>query len=153
MLGAVRRIRSSQNIPPRDAVPVAIRCTAETAALLSPMQTLLESLATAKIVTLGPEARAFATDAPLAIPQLDIEVHVDLEQFIDVKAELQRLERLLSQIVKQITGKEQKLQNENFVSRAPEQVVVQERQSLEDLRRQHSSVTADIEKLKSRAGA
>jgi len=153
VLGAIRRIRSSQNIPPRDSVPVAIRCTPETKALLSPMRALLESLATATIVALGPEACAFATDAPLAIPQLDIEVHVDLEQFIDVKAELQRLERLLSQIVKQITGKEQKLQNENFVSRAPEQVVVQERQSLEELRRQHTSVTADIEKLKSRAGA
>lgn len=152
VLGAIRRIRSSQNIPPRDSVPVAIRCTPATEALLAPMQALLESLAMAKIVTLGPQASAFATDAPLAIPQLDIDVHVDLEQFIDVKAELQRLERLLSQIVKQITGKEQKLQNENFVSRAPEQVVVQERQSLEDLRRQHSSVTADIEKLKSRAG-
>jgi valyl-tRNA synthetase len=57
-----------------------------------------------------------------------------LEQFIDVDAELSRLERLLGQIVKQITGKQQKLGNESFVSRAPQQVVEQERQSLEDLK-------------------
>ncbi len=153
VLGAIRRIRSSQNIPPRDSVPVAIRCDRQTETLLAPMRALLESLATAEVVTLGPDATAFATDAPLAIPQFDIEVHVDLEQFIDVEAELQRLERLLGQIVKQISGKQQKLQNDSFVSRAPEQVVVQERQSLEDLQRQHSSVTADIEKLKSRAAS
>ncbi len=150
VLGAIRRIRSSQNIPPRDAVPVAIRCDRDTESLLAPMRILLESLATAEIVCLGPDARPFMTDAPLSISQFDIDVHVDLEQFIDVEAELQRLERLLGQIVKQITGKQQKLENESFVSRAPQQVVIQERESLEDLRRQHTSVTADIEKLKSR---
>jgi len=152
VLGAIRRIRSSQNIPPRDSVPVAIRCDAETAELLSPMKVLLESLATAEVVNLGPEAKPFATDAPLAIPAFDIDVHVDLEQFIDVEAELLRLERLLGQIVKQITGKQQKLANESFVSRAPEQVVEQERQSLEDLKRQHVGLTADIGKLKKLAG-
>jgi valyl-tRNA synthetase len=152
VLGAVRRIRSSQNIPPRDSVPVAIRCDRDTADLLSPMKVLLESLATAEVVHLGPDAKPFATDAPLAIPAFDIDVHVDLEQFIDVGAELLRLERLLGQIVKQITGKQQKLANESFVSRAPEQVVEQERQSLEDLKRQHAGLTADIGKLKKLAG-
>lgn len=150
VLGAVRRIRSSQNIPPKESVPVAVRCDQETTVLLLPMKVLLESLATADVVSLGPDAGPFQTDAPQAIPQLDIEVHVDLEKFIDVEAELKRLERLWGQIVKQITGKEQKLANENFVSRAPAAVVQQERQSLEDLRRQQQGLAADLEKLKSR---
>ncbi len=63
-------------------------------------------------------------------------MHVDLEKFIDVDAELSRLEKLLAQLVKQITGKEQKLNNENFVSRAPEEVVQRERESLGDLKKQ-----------------
>lgn len=152
VLGAVRKIRSSQNIPPRDSVPVGVRCNLEAAELLTPMKVLLESLATASIESLGPQTQPFATDAPLAIPALDIDVHVDLERFIDVDAELQRLERLLSQIVKQIAGKEQKLSNDSFVSRAPAQVVDQERQSLDELRRQELGLSADIQKLRIRIG-
>ena len=150
VLGGIRRIRSSQNIAPRETVPVAVRCDAATEALLAPMKVLLESLAGADVITLGPNAEPFATDAPLSIPAFDVELHVDLERFIDVDAELQRLERLLGQIVKQITGKRQKLSNENFVSRAPEQVVAQERQSLEELERQQQGIDADIAKLKQR---
>lgn len=150
VLGAIRQIRSSQNVAPRESVPVAIRCDDATQGLLTPMRPLLESMANAQVVALGPDAKAFETDAPLAIASLDIDVHVDLEKFIDVGAELVRLERLLGQIVKQIVGKEQKLSNESFVSRAPEQVVAQERQSLQDLHRQRESVTSDIERMKKR---
>lgn len=151
VLGAIRKIRSSQNIPPREVVPVSVRCDSDTTKLLTPMKVLLESLATAQVVALGPTALAFPTDAPLAIPTFDVDVHVDLEQFIDVEAELQRLQRLLSQVVKQITGKQQKLANENFVSRAPAQVVEQERQSLDELRKQEIGLTADIERLQNRS--
>lgn len=150
VLGAIRRIRSSQNIPPRDTVPASVRCDEATATLLAPMKVLLESLATAEIVAIGPAVVPFETDAPLAIASFDIDVHVDLEQFIDIQAELTRLERLFSQVVKQIAGKEQKLGNESFVSRAPAQVVEQERQSLEDLRKQEATLTTDIQRLKSR---
>jgi len=152
VLGAIRRIRSSQNIPPRDSVPAAIRCDDATATLLAPMKVLLESLATAEIASIGPSAVPFETDAPLSIQSFDIDVHVDLEQFIDTDAELSRLERLLGQIVKQIAGKEQKLGNESFVSRAPQQVVEQERQSLEDLHRQQTGLSSDIARLKARSG-
>ena len=82
---------------------------------------------------------------------IDIEVHVDLEKFIDVDAELSRLEKLLSQLCKQITGKEQKLGNENFVSRAPEEVVARERESLGDLQRQKDSVEGDIQRLRAKS--
>ncbi len=150
VLGAVRQIRSSQNVPPRESVPVSLVCDAATVVLLTPMIPLLESIATANVVALGPQATAFATDVPLSLPSLGIDVHVDMDRFIDVQAELVRLERLLGQIIKQITVKEQKLSNESFVSRAPEQVVATERQSLQDLKAQRQSVTDDIKKMQNR---
>ena len=100
---------------------------------------------------IGEQAKPFETDAPLAIPSLDIDVHVDLEKFIDVDAELSRLEKLLAQLVKQISGKEAKLGNENFVSRAPADVVQRERDSLGDLKKQQVSVEGDIERLRSKS--
>ena len=153
VVGAIRRIRSSQNIPPRETVPASIRCSDSSQKLLEPMTDYFKALAGAEVVQLGPEASAFETDAPLAIPSIDVDVHVDLEQFIDVEAELSRLEKLLGQLVKQITGKEAKLSNENFVSRAPAEVVEKERASLNDLVSQRDSVETDISKLKEKSSS
>jgi len=153
VVGAIRRIRASQNIAPREIVPVAVRCNESSQRLLEPMTDYFRGLAQAEITEMGPGAKPFETDAPLAIPSLDIEVHVDLEKFIDIDAELSRLEKLLTQLVKQITGKEQKLGNENFVSRAPEEVVQRERESLGDLKKQRVSVEGDIERLRSKSGS
>jgi valyl-tRNA synthetase len=151
VVGAIRRIRASQNLPPREAVPVAIRCQPSSQALLEPMRAYFAGLAGADIVALGPHAKPFETDAPLALTPIDIEVHVDLERFIDVEAELSRLEKLLSQLCKQITGKQQKLGNESFVSRAPQEVVERERESLGDLQRQKISVEGDIQRLRAKS--
>ena len=151
VIGAIRRIRASQNIAPRETVPVSIRCSESSKQRLEPMADYFRGLAQAEITAMGINATPFETDAPLAIPSLDIEVHVDLEKFIDVDAELSRLEKLLSQLVKQITGKEQKLNNENFVSRAPEEVVQRERESLGDLKKQRVSVEEDIQRLRTKS--
>jgi valyl-tRNA synthetase len=151
VVGAIRRIRASQNIPPRESVPVSIRCSESSQQLLQPMADYFRGLAQAEVTAIGPNAEAFETDAPLAIPAIDVEVHVDLEKFIDIDAELNRLEKLLAQLVKQITGKEQKLSNENFVSRAPEDVVQRERESLGDLKKQRTSVEGDIQRLRAKA--
>ena len=150
IIGAIRKIRASQNIPPREKVPVSIRCTESSEKLLRPMIAYFDGLAGAEVVQLGPDSEAFETDAPLALTAIEMEVHVDLEKFIDVDAELSRLEKLLGQLVKQITGKEQKLSNEGFVSRAPKDVVDRERETLSDLMRQRESVEGDIERLKSK---
>ncbi len=151
VVGAIRKIRASQNIPPRETVPVSIRCSDSSLSRLQPMASYFAGLAGAEIVALGPEATAFETDAPLALTSIDVVVHVDLEKFIDVEAELARLEKLQSQLIKQITGKEQKLNNENFVARAPAEVVDKERASLADLQQQSESVEGDIQRLREKS--
>ena len=151
VIGAIRKIRASQNIAPRETVPVSVRCSLSSQELLEPMKDSFISLAQAEVIDFGPEVEPFDTDAPLAIPSIDIDVHVDLEKFIDIEAELARLDKLMAQITKQIAGKEGKLSNENFVSRAPEEVVQRERQSLEDLKSQQISVSGDIARLKAKS--
>jgi len=151
VVAAIRQIRASQNISPRDQVPVAIRCDAQSRELLEPMAAYFEALASADVVAIGPSATAFETDAHVAIASADVDVHVDLEQFIDVEAELARLQKAETQLSGQIGGKEKKLANENFVSRAPAEIVAKERESLESLQQQLETVRADIDKLKSKA--
>ncbi|HBV62457.1 MAG TPA: valine--tRNA ligase, partial [Rhodopirellula sp.] len=151
VVGAIRKIRASQNIAPRETVPVAIRCSDSSLALLEPMASYFAGLAGADVVAIGPTAAAFETDAPLALTSIDVDVHVDLEKFIDIEAELARLDKLKSQLEKQIKGKQQKLGNENFVARAPTEVVDKERATLADLEKQSESVEGDIERLRKKS--
>ncbi|MBU6174848.1 MAG: hypothetical protein KGQ60_13645, partial [Planctomycetes bacterium] len=68
--------------------------------------------------------------------------------FIDVAAEIARNEKLLANLVKQIQGKEGRLSNEAFVSRAPADIIEKERQALSELVSQRSATEEAIEKLR-----
>jgi len=152
IVAAIRQIRASQNIKPSDTVPVAIRCDASSRELLEPMTAYFQGLASAEIVAIGGDVRPFETDAHIGLPEVDVDVHVDLEKFIDVAAELARLEKSSGQLTGQITGKENKLNNESFVSRAPKDIVDKERESIVALREQYAAVQKDIERMKAKAG-
>ncbi len=73
-----RRFTDRETVPVVDPLQHRRR-----SALLDPMRSYFEGLAGAEIVTLGPDAKPFETDAPLALTSIDVDVHVDLEKFID----------------------------------------------------------------------
>ncbi len=148
VLGALREIRSRQNIPPKEEVTFTVDCDEQTQALLEPMKPFFLALAGANCTGLG---SGFGTpDMPASITVDRMEVTLDLGKFIDVDAEISRNEKLLDNLVKQIAGKQSKLSNENFVKRAPAEVVQKERAGLAELQQQHQSVSGTLEKLRSK---
>jgi valyl-tRNA synthetase len=62
-----------------------------------------------------------------------MEVYLPLEGLIDLDAERRRLEKKRGQLAGALGGLDKKLGNENFVSRAPAEVVAQERERRERL--------------------
>ena len=147
VLGAIREIRSRQNIPPRETVPFAVRCDAATRELLEPMQPYFAALAGAEATGWGDDVVKQPSDIPFALPEYNIDVFIDVEKFIDVDAELERQTKLHANLVKQITSKHAKLSNESFVSRAPAAIVQQERDTLSELQQQLETATAQIQYL------
>jgi valyl-tRNA synthetase len=149
VLGAVREIRQSQNIPQREDVSFAVRCDAATADLLQPMQPYFVQMARAIASALGPTTTApdLAASRTLAGQRGTIEVFVDVSRFIDVGAERKRLEKDRENINKQIKSIGGKLSNKGFVDKAPAEVVQQQRDKLAELRGQLASVEAAMTKL------
>jgi valyl-tRNA synthetase len=149
VLGAVREIRQTQNIPQREEVTFSVRCDDATAQLLHPMQPYFTQMARATATELGPKAGApdIAASRTLAGRTGPLEVHVDVSRFIDTKAERKRLEKDRENIVKQISSIEGKLANKNFVEKAPVEVVDQQRAKLDELRGQLASVESALAKL------
>jgi len=64
-----------------------------------------------------------------------------------VAAEIDRNQKLRDKLVAQIEGKEKKLTNESFVSRAPEEVVQRERDGLSKLREEVLAVDNILQEL------
>ena len=87
------------------------------------------------------------TNATVSLKGID--VFVDLKDFIDVEAEQKRLEKEHGRIEGMITGKEKKLSNESFTSRAPAEIVERERATLIDLKKQLETIQSALGELKS----
>ena len=145
-LGALREIRSRQNIAPKQEIEFSVRCESDLVELLQPMEPYFASMANATAVGWGADIQPPETAAQISIT--GAEVYVDLKDFIDVDAEIARNEKQLQKLMGMITGKEKKLANENFVSRAPADVVQKERESLEELRQQLATVESALNDLR-----
>jgi valyl-tRNA synthetase len=145
-LGAIREIRSRQNIAPRERLEFAIKCDTATAALLQPMSAYFQSMANATASGIGPNVTIPPTHAKSALPGM--EIYVDLKDLIDVEAELAKNTQHEQKLIGLIKGKETKLANESFVIRAPANVVQAERDSLAQLQEQLASVRTALAALR-----
>ena len=148
VLGGIREIRARQQIAPKKRIDFSVRCEESIAESLRPMAAYFESMASAQAMGWGPAIEPPAISASSSL-SAGIEIFVDLAGLIDIEAEIARTDRELERLERAIAGKEKKLANQNFVSRAPEAVVSQERQSLEELRSQVAFHQAALEKLRS----
>ncbi|HWB01039.1 MAG TPA: class I tRNA ligase family protein, partial [Pirellulales bacterium] len=146
VLKALREIRARQNITPKTPIRFSMRCDEATAKLLLPMGTYFEAMTAATATALGPATQPPATSATITVA--GVELFVDLTGLIDPAIEITRNEKERDNLTKQIAAKQGKLANENFVSRAPADVVAKERASLDELHRQLASVEAALAALK-----
>ena len=145
VLRAIREIRSRQNVPPKQQIEFSVRCDTETAELLEPMEPYFTAMAGAKAVGFGPDIEAPALSANVTLSGVD--VFVDLADLIDIEAEIAKKQQELAKLESLITGKEKKLQNENFIQRAPEAVVQKERDSLTEFKEQHAATATALKGL------
>jgi len=145
VVGAIREVRARQNVPPRTRVQAALRLPAATAELLLPMHAAIESMAMVELTAVGPEAAGAAGAATAAVP--GGEVLLDLAATVDVAAEKVRLAKENEKLVGFIAAKRSKLADEKFAARAPEAVVLKERQQLAELEEKLAKGQATLAEL------
>jgi valyl-tRNA synthetase len=79
----------------------------------------------------------------------DFEAYVSLEGLIDVPAEIKRLEKQLADKTKHLQGSCAKLENANFVDKAPAEVVQAQRDLVADLQIQLKVIEQHLKELRS----
>ena len=147
LIGAVRTLRSEYNVPAGAGVHVHlgnIEPALERA--LGVEQRALQRLARVQVVE-----RAAAGDGghggAHAVLRGGTELFIPLEGIIDIDRERSRLSGEIERLDQQVRGTEGKLANENFVARAPENVVAYEREKLASLREQRERLNGKLQAL------
>ena len=123
LIDATRNLRGEMNLSPAQKAPLFIAASAEQQAKLRAFAPYLKTLAKLSEVTIG----AALPDAVGAPVQVVGDISLMLKVEIDVKAERERLGKEIARLQGEISKANGKLNNENFVAKAPPAVIEQEK--------------------------
>lgn len=141
---AVRNIRGEMNISPAKKIPVIFNNGHESDKTLSKNHIdALTILAKASKISWLDGAAPTSATALVG----DLEILIPLADVIDKKAELKRLDKELLKLNKELTAISTKLDNSNFVEKAPKDVVEKEKIRFNDLKKSISTLQDQISQI------
>jgi valyl-tRNA synthetase len=123
---AIRNIRGEMNLSPSKPLPILVKqADAKAQQRLTSNQAFFNALAKLESVTF----LAADQDAPASATALvgRMEIHIPMAGLIDTAAELARLDKAIEKAQKEVDLFSHKLSNDNFVSKAPADVIEKER--------------------------
>ncbi|HET7321936.1 MAG TPA: valine--tRNA ligase [Longimicrobiaceae bacterium] len=149
MIGAVRNLRAEYGVQPGKRVRVrVVGAEEEMRDLLDRSARILNDLARVEEVTFEREPGEVGASAVL---RSGAEVFLPLADVIDLDRERDRLRGEIDRLQSQLAGTEKRLANEQFVSRAPAEVVEREREKVESFREQATKLERTLQSLEGAA--
>ena len=145
-VATIRAVRAEINVPPGARLALIVRgASADTGKRLERHEALMRRLARLDGITNVGSAplpkgavQSVVDEAVFALP---------VGEVIDIEQEKSRLERELQKLAGEIGKIDAKLGNENFVARAPEEVVEEQRERLADLQQSRDRLSEAIDRL------
>jgi valyl-tRNA synthetase len=146
LVRAVREVRNRYDLKKDAALDVNVRCDEATAADFRALSAFVSSLASVGQMECGLGVAKPPQSATTVHP--DFEAYVSLRGLIDLDAEAKRLEKQLAEKRKHLQATLAKLQNESFISKAPAEVVEQQRELVADLENQIRLLEENLRELR-----
>lgn len=143
----IRNIRGEMDIAPGKKLPVYFsHGSTEDKTRLDNYRNFLLTLAKLDDITWLEQTE----QAPTSATQLvgDMEIHVPMAGLIDKDAEINRLNKEIEKLSRELTRVKDKLNNPNFTDKAPEAVVAKEKQKLEAAASAKSALEEKLQALR-----
>ena len=145
MIGEIRSIRSEMNVPGSARARLVLTGASEaTAKRVATHEDLILFLGRLSGVSVGESAAAGSV--PFVAGEAT--AHLAIAEFIDLKAEEARLLKEISAFDKTMDGVRRKLDNPEFVKKAPEEVIEENRERLAEAEAGKAKLSAALERLK-----
>ncbi|HTL71465.1 MAG TPA: valine--tRNA ligase [Candidatus Eisenbacteria bacterium] len=129
---AIRNVRSAWQINPKESVTVAVKASRDRELkVLQKYSTYVVQMAKVSSLQIGKHVTRPKESAVANIGR--VETYVVLSGLIDVAVERQRIEAALEEVEKMMRALEGRLKNEEFVKKAPKEIVEKERRRAEEL--------------------
>ncbi|GGF21230.1 valine--tRNA ligase [Youhaiella tibetensis] len=144
LISAIRSIRTDMNVPVSAKVPLLVTGnTAETTRRMLAGSALISRLARVEPISEAASipkgsAQFVIGEATWALP---------LEGIIDIGVERARLEKEIGKLDGEVSGIDKKLGNEQFVAKAPEEVIEEQRQRREDAVARRDKISQALARL------
>ncbi len=145
VISSIRSVRTEMNVPAGAKVPLAVVGSDEiTRSRISTHEPAIQRLARVESISVAdavpPSSAQFVVgEAVWALPLADL---------IDLDAERQRLTKEVKKLEGEIAGLERKLGNEQFLAKAPEEVVEEQRERLADALARRDKILEALDRLK-----
>ena len=139
---AIRNRRAEMNVPPSKKakyyIATAHKDTFEKAGIF------MQRLASCSEAEIGD---SFEIDDAVCIVTTDAKIYIPLGELVDFEKEIARLNKEKEKVLKDLEFIDKKLNNENFVAKAPKAVVDAQREAAQKLRDKIAMIDESIEKF------
>ncbi len=143
----IRNVRWEMNVPPSQIVEVILLSkNHESLEILQDYRGYIESLGKADHVTIS-ESLERPKSAATAVAQ-DVEIFLPLKGVIDFAEEERRLKKEIGKTMKDLASVNKKLSNEDFLAKAPEDIIEKEKVKAGDLKEKQEKLEKGLNRIK-----
>ena len=129
-ISAIRNIKASLNVPPGKTVDLFVRGPKGQIDVIENNIILLNRIVRVKKLKIGIDIEKPSQAATAIVRKL--EIFIPLEELIDPKKEASRLKKQIEDMNGRLNAVKNKLENKNFIDRAPKNIVEHEQKKLMD---------------------
>ena len=145
LISAVRTVRSSMNVPPSRKADMIIRANASEVKILQEYETIIKYLC--KINTVNYDESATKPSQSAVAVVKNLEIYIPLGGLIDFRLEEERLLRRKTELESVLSKIRNKINNQEFLTRAPENVVQREHEKLDEIFNELEKVKINLEMM------
>ena len=145
IISAVRAIRSRMNIPPSKKIELNIKSDENQTEFIDQNNELIIALARLDSYSAGSSVQKPSKSATAVIHGM--ELYIPLGGLVDLDKERSQLNKRKTKIELLLSDIKKKLSNENFVSRAPEDIVKREQNKMIDLKDELEKIDSNLNML------
>jgi len=147
IITAVRNIRGEMNISPSQSLAMVLQSPDEgTRVMIKQQQDVILDLARLNALSIEPPGDKPKASATAIVG--DATVFVSLEGIVDFENEKLRLEKEIAKLIKELSAVSNKLNNESFLSKAPEEIVEKVREKHDTLQEKKARLHSNLERIR-----